>query len=164
MKNDIESIFSDTVSDAGLPPDADNVASNEILIQISDNMNTLIQFMDECVYQSLMDISEKQADIYYLFEDTLERIPEQDTKELYDTELLDTLHSIDAGIVSQNALLEENNRLLEKSMCTVSDNSVSQNAIMTTKLEDYGLTDSLLLVIVVLLSILLFLLIFVRRG
>lgn len=164
MKNDIESIFSDTVSDAGLPPDADNVASNEILIQISDNMNTLIQFMDECVHQSLMDISEKQADIYYLFEDTLERIPEQDTKELYDTELLDTLHSIDAGIVSQNALLEENNRLLEKSMCTVSDNSVSQNAIMTTKLEDYGLTDSLLLVIVVLLSILLFLLIFVRRG
>lgn len=164
MKNDIESILSDTVSDAGLPPDADNVASNEILIQISDNMNTLVQFMDECVYQSLMDISEKQDNIYMLFEDTLERIPEQDSKELYEADLLDTLHSIDTGIVSQNALLEENNRLLEKSMCTVSDNSVSQNAIMTTKLEDYGLTDSLLLVIVVLLSILLFLLIFVRRG
>lgn len=104
-------------------------------------------------------------------EPTEEEILLQEEKEQADLEyrenLLETLNGINAGVVSQNALLEENNRLLEQSLSMngiVSENSISQNAIMTTKLEDYSLTDSLLLIEIVVTLLIGIVVIFFRKG
>ena len=122
-----------------------------------------------------MDDSQKE---YYDFiieelirEPTEEELLLQEEKEQADLEyresLLETLNGINAGVVSQNALLEENNRLLEQSLSMngiVSENSISQNAIITTKLEDYSLTDSLLLILIIITLISTLVGIFFRKG
>lgn len=102
-------------------------------------------------------------------EEEIQLLEEKEQADLeYRESLLETLNGINAGVISQNALLEENNRLLERSISIngipVSDNSISQNAIMTTKLEDYSLTDSLLLVLIVITLISSLVGIFFRKG
>ncbi len=123
-------------------------------VTIEDNQVSLLEFLQDCCNYS------EPSD-----EDKLKQEEQEQLDQQYREDLLDTLHDINAGVVSQNALLEENNRLLEQSVSmTLSENSVSQNSIMTTKLEDYSLTDSLLLILIVLVSFFCFITIFVRKG
>ena len=117
------------------------------------------------IKESISDMGQSQDDFMELLKEELFSEPteeelllqtEKENAELaYRVSLLNTLNSINNGMVSQNALLEENNRLLEQSISmnsvSVSGNTISQNAIMTTKLEDYSLTDSLLLILIVLI-------------
>lgn len=122
-----------------------------------------------------LDDSQKELSDFIIEELTREPTEEEiqllEEKEQADLEyresLLETLNGINAGVVSQNALLEENNRLLEQSLSIngiVSENSISQNAIMTTKLEDYSLTDSLLLIEIVVTLLIGVVVIFFRKG
>lgn len=124
-----------------------------------------------------MHVSQDEFFAYYRdYIDSLEPTPEEleekaladQEEQEYSEELLQSLHDIHAGVVSQNILLEENNRLLASSISSnsvpVSDNSVSQNSIMTTLLSEYSLTDSLLLFIAVGVFCCLFVFGFVKKG
>lgn len=153
-----------------------NIGSSDTLdLSTADfqDLLRLIAYIKELVIE--LDDSQKE---YYDFiieelirEPTEEELLLQEEKEQADLEyresLLETLNGINAGVVSQNALLEENNRLLEHSLSMngiVSENSISQNAIMTTKLEDYSLTDSLLLILIIITLISTLVGIFFRKG
>lgn len=153
-----------------------NIGSSDTLdLSTADfqDLLRLIAYIKELVIE--LDDSQKE---YYDFiieelirEPTEEELLLQEEKEQADLEyresLLETLNGINAGVVSQNALLEENNRLLEQSLSMngiVSENSISQNAIITTKLEDYSLTDSLLLILIIITLISTLVGIFFRKG
>ena len=153
-----------------------NIGSSDTLdLSTADfqDLLRLIAYIKELVIE--LDDSQKE---YYDFiieelirEPTEEELLLQEEKEQADLEyresLLETLNGINAGVVSQNALLEENNRLLEQSISMngiVSENSISQNAIITTKLEDYSLTDSLLLILIIITLISTLVGIFFRKG
>lgn len=128
----------------------------------------------------LSEILEGQEGFYEYFHEkydvelTEEEILAQEEDALhqqeYKDDLLETLHQIYAATVSQNGLLEENNRLLSDSVSMngleeiVSENTVSQNALLTTKLEDYSLTDSLLLIIFFFMLLILLVNTFLKRG
>ena len=140
-----------TVSENTMPDSSGIYTVEDILSELS------------LIHESILNMGQSQDDFMELFKEELFSEPieeelllqtEKENAELaYRVSLLNTLNSINNGMVSQNALLEENNRLLEQSISmnsiAVSDNTISQNAIMTTKLEDYSLTDSLLLVLIV---------------
>lgn len=161
----VESVSgNDVSSDASSDISADLL--NSILLELQ-NSNTR---MDE--------IGQQQDDFQTFLEEYLEANPPHELtdeekavleeKEILELEyretLLDLLTKINDNTVSQNALIEENNRLLNSlSSNTVSENSVSQNALMTTSLEDYSVTDSLLLVIVALLTVFLTILFMFRK-
>ena len=153
-----------------------NIGSSDTLdLSTADfqDLLRLIAYIKELVIE--LDDSQKE---YYDFiieelirEPTEEELLLQEEKEQADLEyresLLETLNGINAGVVSQNALLEENNRLLEQSLSMngiVSEKSISQNAIITTKLEDYSLTDSLLLILIIITLISTLVGIFFRKG
>lgn len=129
----------------------------DILSQILEGQDQFYEYFHE-----KYDVELTEEEILSQEEETLHR-------QEYETDLLDTLHQIYAATVSQNGLLEENNRLLLNSLSmnsleTVSENTVSQNALLTTKLEDYSLTDSLLLGVFVVLLLFLLGNTFLRRG
>lgn len=164
----IENIESVSGNDAGSTNTLDlSTADFRDLLQLIADIKELITNLDD---------SQKELSDFIIEELTREPTEEEiqllEEKEQADLEyresLLETLNGINAGVVSQNALLEENNRLLERSVSMngipVSDNSISQNAIMTTKLEDYSLTDSLLLVLIVITLISSLVGIFFRKG
>lgn len=127
----------------------------ELTINLDDSQKEFNGFIVE---QLTKELSEEEL--------LLQEEKEQADQEYRDN-LLETLNGINAGVVSQNALLEENNRLLEQSLSMngiVSENSISQNAIMTTRLEDYSLTDSLLLIEIVVTLLVGLVVIFFRKG
>lgn len=152
-----------------------NIGSSDTLdLSTADFQDLLKLIADIKELTTNLDDSQKE---YYDFiieeitrEPTEEELLLREEKEQADLEyresLLETLNGINAGVVSQNALLEENNRLLEQSLSMngVSENSISQNAIMTTKLEDYSLTDSLLLILIIITLISTLVGIFFRKG
>lgn len=154
----------------------DTGSTNILDLSTADFRDLLQLIADIKELTTNLDYSQKELSDFIIEELTREPTEEEiqllEEKEQADLEyresLLETLNGINAGVVSQNALLEENNRLLERSISmngiSVSDNSVSQNAIMTTKLEDYSLTDSLLLVLIVIVLISSFVGIFFRKG
>lgn len=152
----IENIETVSGNDAGGSNTAD---FNYLLTLIEELKNSQNEFNDFIIEELTREPTEEEIEL-------LEEKEQADLE--YRETLLETLNGINAGVVSQNALLEENNRLLERSISMngipVSDNSVSQNAIMTTKLEDYSLTDSLLLVLVVITLISSFVGLFFRKG
>lgn len=131
--------------------DAFNNTLDDHFITIEENQFSLLEYLEK--YYGYHELTEEDR----LLQEENEQLEQQ-----YRDDLLDTLHNIDAGIVSQNSLLEENNRLLKNSV-SISENTVSQNSIMTTKLEDYSLTDSLLLLVLIFLSVLCFIEFFVRK-
>lgn len=152
----IENIETVSGNDAGGSNTAD---FNYLLTLIEELKNSQNEFNDFIIEELTRKPTEEEIEL-------LEEKEQADLE--YRETLLETLNGINAGVVSQNALLEENNRLLERSISMngipVSDNSVSQNAILTTKLEDYSLTDSLLLVLVVITLISSFVGLFFRKG
>lgn len=152
----------------------DTGSSDTLDLSTADFQDLLKLIADIKELTTNLDDSQKE---YYDFiieeitrEPTEEELLLREEKEQADLEyresLLETLNGINAGVVSQNALLEENNRLLEQSLSMngVSENSISQNAIMTTKLEDYSLTDSLLLILIIITLISTLVGIFFRKG
>lgn len=152
----------------------DTGSSDTLDLSTADFQDLLKLIADIKELTTNLDDSQKE---YYDFiieeitrEPTEEELLLREEKEQADLEyresLLETLNGINAGVVSQNALLEENNRLLEHSLSMngVSENSISQNAIMTTKLEDYSLTDSLLLILIIITLISTLVGIFFRKG
>ena len=165
-----------TVSSNGIPNDSsENSFVESLLSDLNQTVHLLNDFMNLTLENHLVTIEENQVKLLEFLEEyydlpimTEEEIKLQEEKELaqkeYDEELLQTLKNIESGIVSQNSLLEENNRLLEESSSTLSENSISQNSIMTTKLEDYSLTDSLLLLIFVALLIGILTYFFAKKG
>lgn len=156
VKMQIENIETVSGNDAGGSNTAD---FNYLLTLIEELKNSQNEFNDFIIEELTRKPTEEEIEL-------LEEKEQADLE--YRETLLETLNGINAGVVSQNALLEENNRLLERSISMngipVSDNSVSQNAILTTKLEDYSLTDSLLLVLVVITLISSFVGLFFRKG
>ena len=138
-------------------------AVSENSLPDSSGTNTVEDILSELslIKEEIAEMGQSREDFIELLKEELFSEPteeelflltEKENAELaYRVNLLNTLNSINNVMVSQNALLEENNRLLEQSISmnsvTVSDNSISQNSILTTKLEDYSLTDSLLLVL-----------------
>lgn len=154
----------------------DTGSTNTLDLSTADFRDLLQLIADIKELTTNLDDSQKELSDFIIEELTREPTEEEiqllEEKEQADLEyresLLETLNGINAGVVSQNALLEENNRLLERSVSMngipVSDNSISQNAIMTTKLEDYSLTDSLLLVLIVITLISSLVGIFFRKG
>lgn len=152
----IENIESVSGNDAGGSNTAD---FNYLLTLIEELKNSQNDFNNFIIEELTREPTQEEIEL-------LEEKEQADLE--YRETLLETLNGINAGVVSQNALLEENNRLLERSISmngiSVSDNSISQNAIMTTKLEDYSLTDSLLLVLVVITLISSFVGLFFRKG
>ena len=163
----IENMESVSGNDAG--------SSDTLDLSTADFQDLLKLIADIKELTTNLDDSQKE---YYDFiieelirEPTEEELFLQEEKEQADLEycesLLETLNGINSGVISQNALLEENNRLLEQSLSMngiVSENSISQNAIMTTKLEDYSLTDSLLLILIIITLISTLVGIFFRKG
>ena len=148
-----------TVSENAMPDNSEMNVNEEILSELSF-IRESIESMGKSHYDFIELIKEE------LFaEPTEEELLLQTEKEnadlAYRVNLLNTLNNINAGMVSQNALLEENNRLLKQS---ISMNSVSQNAIITTRLEDYSLTDSLLLILIVLIFCFGIINLFFRKG
>lgn len=155
-----------TVSENAMPDDSEMNVNEEILSELSS------------IRESIESMGKSQDDFIELIKEELFAEPteeelllqtEKESADLaYRVNLLNTLNNINAGMVSQNALLEENNRLLERSISmnsvSVSDNTVSQNAIITTKLEDYSLTDSLLLILIVLIFCFGIINLFFRKG
>ncbi|MBP3460343.1 MAG: hypothetical protein J6K58_14130 [Lachnospiraceae bacterium] len=131
--------------------DVFNSTLDDHFITIEENQFSLLEYLEK--YYGYHELTEEDR----LLQEENEQLEQQ-----YKDDLLDTLHNIDAGIVSQNSLLEENNRLLKNSI-SISENTVSQNSILTTKLEDYSLTDSLLLLVLIFLSVLCFIEFFVRK-
>lgn len=168
VKMQIENIESVSGNDTG--------STNTLDLSTADFRDLLQLIADIKELTTNLDDSQKELSDFIIEELTREPTEEEiqllEEKEQADLEyresLLETLNGINAGVVSQNALLEENNRLLERSVSMngipVSDNSISQNAIMTTKLEDYSLTDSLLLVLIVITLISSLVGIFFRKG
>ena len=77
---------------------------------------------------------------------------------------LDRIIELLEQTVSQNSIEEDIEVEETVSENTVSDNTISQNALIYTKLQDYGLTDSLLLVTNMLLLFLIVVLVFFRKG
>lgn len=152
----IENIESVSGNDAGGSNTAD---FNYLLTLIEELKNSQNDFNNFIIEELTREPTQEEIEL-------LEEKEQADLE--YRETLLETLNGINAGVVSQNALLEENNRLLERSISmngiSVSDNSISQNAIMTTKLEDYSLTDSLLLVLIVITLISSFVGLFLRKG
>lgn len=154
----------ETVS--GNDPQVTDPTLQDVVTRLAD-LNELVTNMDDSRKKFYDFIIEELTR-----EPTEEELQLQEEKARADLEykesLLETLNGINAGVVSQNALLEENNRLLERSISMngipVSDNSISQNAIMTTKLEDYSLTDSLLLILIIVVLLSSFVGIFFRKG
>jgi hypothetical protein len=82
-------------------------------------------------------------------EELLQQILEQ-LQLLNEKELTVSANSVPADYYVPS--VSENNITVTVSQNTVSENSI-ENAIVTTKLKDYGLTDSLLLIIVFILLI-----------
>ncbi|MBO5141549.1 MAG: hypothetical protein J6J11_00250 [Treponema sp.] len=165
-----------TVSSNSIPNDS---SENSFVESLLSDLNQTVRFMNDymnlTLENHLVTIEENQVKLLDFLEEyydlpimTEEEIKLQEEKELaqkeYDEELLQTLKNIESGIVSQNSLLEENNRLLEESSSTLSENSISQNSIMTTKLEDYSLTDSLLLLIFLALFVGILTFVFAKKG
>lgn len=163
----LSNVNTDTVSNNDVP------GLDSLLSELNNNIHAMEELFVSVFDERLTNIEDNQNELLELlrdesgYEPTPEELEaleqEEELQQQYDADLLEVLHSIDAGMVSQNALLEENKQLLENSM-GVSENSVSQNALITTRLEDYSLTDSLLLVIIVLLLFSLLFGIFVRRS
>ena len=148
-----------TVSENAMPDNSEMNVNEEILSELS-----FIRESIESMGKSHNDFIELIKEELFA-EPTEEELLLQTEKEnadlAYRVNLLNTLNNINAGMVSQNALLEENNRLLKQS---ISMNSVSQNAIITTRLEDYSLTDSLLLILIVLIFCFGIINLFFRKG
>lgn len=153
----------------------DSGNTNTLDLSAADFQDLLRLIADIKELTTNLDDSQKEFNDFIIEELTKELTEEelllQQEKEQADQEyrenLLETLNGINTGVVSQNALLEENNRLLEQSLSMngiVSENSISQNSIMTTKLEDYSLTDSLLLIQIVVTLIIGVAVIFFRKG
>lgn len=167
---DADFLNSETVSGSSVP-----VTDSDQSDSYSNLYNAFHDAFTDILEDHFITIEDNQITLYDFFQNyfetglTEEEIKEKEENELlerqYKDDLLNTLHSINSGIVSQNALIEENNRLLQSlSANTVSENSISQNAILSTKFENYSLTDSLLLIVICVLLFFGFVMLFVRRN
>lgn len=155
-----------TVSENAMPDNSEMNVNEEILSELSF-IRESIESMGKS-HDDFIELIKEELFAEPTEEELLLQTEKENADLAYRVNLLNTLNNINAGMVSQNALLEENNRLLKQSISmnsvSVSDNSVSQNAIITTRLEDYSLTDSLLLILIVLIFCFGIINLFFRKG